>query len=65
MIAIINSKIFITKNFKTSIKKFPKANHFELMLNNFVYTINDNKFRKKHYELCLEQSYLISKIKNG
>ncbi|PPR45919.1 MAG: hypothetical protein CFH23_00588, partial [Alphaproteobacteria bacterium MarineAlpha6_Bin1] len=38
---------------------------FELMLNNFVYTINDNKFRKKHYELCLEQSYLISKIKNG
>ena len=61
----VNSKIFITKNFKTSIKKFPKANHFELMLNNFVYTINDNKFRKKHYELCLEQSYLISKIKNG
>ena len=59
------SRVFITKNFKTSVKKFSKVNQFELMLNNFIYTINNNKLRKEHYKFCLEQSLLISKIKNG
>ena len=67
-IADLNAITKKNDNYKVineTIKKFPKANHFELMLNNFIYTINNNKLRKEHYKFCLEQSLLISKIKNG
>ena len=61
----MGSNVFITKDFKTSFKKFLKVNQFELMLKHFISTINNKKLRKEHYKFCLEQSLLISKIKNG